>query len=86
MRKFLDALYVIMGQLAMHGKMLVGYLLLANPWLSSYPTLISAINAVVANPTKEGVTVAIAQAVLALGAGHRFVKVLSEIFKAVKAQ
>lgn len=64
-----------------HGKMLVGYLLIANPWLTDYPTLLTALQDFLANPTQENLMAAIAQAVLAVGASHRIVKILRLVLK-----
>lgn len=66
----------LLAELFVQGKMLVGYLLVANPWLTDYPTLVSALQDFVANPSKETAALAVAQAILALGASHRIVKIL----------
>lgn len=76
MMGFLKAFF---NELLLHGKMLIGYILIASPWLTDYPTLLSALQDFLAEPTQEKLLKAIAQAILALGAGHRLVKILSSI-------
>ena len=83
MSGFKDFFKALFNELLLHGKMLVGYLLIANPWLTDYPTLLTALQDFLANPTKENLMNAIAQAVLAVGAGHRIVKILLRILKDV---
>ncbi len=81
MWKFLKEL---LSQTLVHGKMLVGYFLIANPWLTDYPTLLTALQDVIANPSRATFMNAIAQAVLALGASHRLVKILQTVMKNIK--
>lgn len=48
-------------------KSIIGYLLMSVPWLTPYPMLKAAIDAVLEDPSSANVTNAIVQLILALG-------------------
>lgn len=85
MGKLFKAIWQVIAE---RGKMLIGYLLIANPWLTDYPTLLSSLQDLLnhwssGNKTELAIK-ALAQAVMALGAGHRFVKVFQAILMRYK--
>lgn len=48
-------------------KAVIGYALMTVPWLTPYPMLKSAVDALLATPNKENLTNAIVQLILAIG-------------------
>ncbi len=78
MFNFIKKLFV---ELAGNGKMLLGYLLQEIPGLTDYPGLVSAIQEVLANPTRENFIKFLIQALMAGAAGHRAIKIVTKILK-----
>lgn len=68
-------LKTFMREVFTHGKMLLGYAILLLP-AGQYPMLEDAIKKAMDEPTAQNLTVALGQAILALGASHRVVKIL----------
>lgn len=52
-------------------KSVLGYLLMSMPWLTPYPMLKAAIDAVLAVPSKDNIINAVVQLILALGIADR---------------
>ena len=80
----IDFFKVLGGELLRNGKMLTGYVLLAAPYLTDYPTLVSALERFANDPTGNNFAVLLAQTILILGAGNRAVKILKVAGKIAK--
>lgn len=68
-------------EIAENGKLLLGYLLQEIPGLTDYPGLKTAIEDVLANPTRENFIKFLIQALMAGAAGHRAIKIVTKILK-----
>ncbi len=76
-KKLIDALKLLMIELAVNGKTLIGYLMLEFPELSNYPGLMHALERFAEDPSYANGFRLSVQIILVVGAGHRGIKVLA---------
>jgi len=71
----------ITGVVATDGKSLLVWILNEWPGLTDYPGLLEALKKFLENPNKVNLTHVLFQALWALAAGHRLIKVLAKVIK-----